>query len=58
LPDRFFDTAISEGASTGGQLNRERLRQQIQNYNLSRNWNADGNVPEELLQLLDIDFAT
>lgn len=57
LPDRFFDTAISEGASTGGQLNRERLDQQIKNYNLSRSWEADGNVPEYLLQQLEIDFA-
>lgn len=42
LPDRFFDSAIEDGASTGGQLDRGKLKQQIETYNLARGCDRQG----------------
>jgi aldehyde:ferredoxin oxidoreductase len=42
LPDRFFEEALSSGASAGALLNRNRLHAQIEAYNLARGWTREG----------------
>jgi len=54
LPERFFESPIEDGASAGGQLDRQRLQAQIQSYNIARDWDADGNVPQDLIASLGI----
>lgn len=49
LPKRFFDHAISAGASQGARLSEPRLREMIRHYNLARGWDPTGRVPAELV---------
>lgn len=46
LPERFLTSALSEGASAGAALPRERLERLIRAYNLQRGWSAEGYPPE------------
>ncbi len=55
LPERFFESPIEDGASAGGQLDRERLKEQIKAYNIARRWHENGDVPQDLIAELGIE---
>src|SRR5262249_52352004 len=60
LPKRFLSEGLPDGVAAGAVLPRERLQEMIQAYYAARGWNAQGYVPRELLehlQLLDLSTA-
>ncbi len=54
LPERFLRESLSDGASAGATLSRERLQGMIRAYNLARGWTADGYLPEGVLEELGV----
>ena len=54
LPARFFSEPIPDGASRGAVLLEERLQSLVREYNLARGWTAEGRLPDELLDKLNI----
>jgi aldehyde:ferredoxin oxidoreductase len=54
LPNRFLSEGLPDGASAGARLPRERLQSMIQAYYAERGWDPDGNVPERLIEELDL----
>jgi aldehyde:ferredoxin oxidoreductase len=54
LPKRFLSEGLPDGASTGARLPQERLQSMIQAYYAERGWDPDGNVPERVVEELDL----
>ena len=55
LPERFLTTKLSDGASKGALIPRDRLRAMIREYNITRGWTPEGYLPDRIL--LDLDLA-
>src|SRR5262249_22780624 len=54
LPARFLSERLPNGTATGAVLPRERLQEMIQTYYAARGWNDQGQVPEKLLDTLQL----
>ena len=54
LPDRFFRTPIEGTASDGAILDRDRLQDHIEQYNIMRGWSTDGFPTSETIESLDL----
>jgi aldehyde:ferredoxin oxidoreductase len=55
LPARFLAEPLTDGASAGARIPRERLREMIRSYNLARGWTEQGYLPAAALQDLGVD---
>jgi aldehyde:ferredoxin oxidoreductase len=55
LPDRFFDEALTGGASAGARLSRERLSEMVRSYHRARGWCDDGHLPPQVMRDLALD---
>ncbi len=55
LPERFLTEPLTEGASAGASIPRERLAAMIRTYNLMRGWTAEGQLPAAQLAELESD---
>ncbi len=55
LPARVFDDPIPEGTAAGAVLTRTELEMMIDSYYASRGWTAEGLVPREKLEALELD---
>ncbi len=56
LPARFLDEPLTDGASAGARLPRERLQEMVRSYNLARGWTEQGYLPPAVLQDLGVDI--
>ncbi|MEM7166636.1 MAG: aldehyde ferredoxin oxidoreductase C-terminal domain-containing protein [Planctomycetota bacterium] len=54
LPRRFLSERLPDAAANGAVLPRERLQAMIGSYNLARGWTADGYLPAEVWDDLDL----
>lgn len=46
LPDRFFDTAVTDGPFKGDHLDRDRVNQMLDEYYESLGWNKQTGLPD------------
>jgi aldehyde:ferredoxin oxidoreductase len=58
LPARFLSEGLTEGASAGALLPRERLNAMIQAYYSARGWDSQGHVPAALIESLSLTGLT
>jgi aldehyde:ferredoxin oxidoreductase len=54
LPRRFLSEGLPDGASAGATLPRERLQEMIRAYYAARGWDAQGRVPAEVIEALQL----
>jgi aldehyde:ferredoxin oxidoreductase len=57
LPDRFFDTPLTQGASRGAVLTRSQLAAMKRVYYQARGWTASGHVPDSVHRDLDLRWT-
>jgi aldehyde:ferredoxin oxidoreductase len=55
LPQRFLSEGLPDGASAGALLPRERLQEMVRAYYAARGWDAEGQVPGELVAALGLE---
>jgi len=55
LPARVFDQPIPAGTAAGATLTRAELELMIDSYYDARGWTAEGLVPREKLEALELD---
>jgi aldehyde:ferredoxin oxidoreductase len=54
IPARFLSEGLTEGASAGALLPRERLNAMIQAYYTARGWQVQGDVPAGMIEALSL----
>ena len=57
LPDRFFDTPLTQGASRGAVLTRLQLAAMKSSYYQARGWTLDGHVPDNVQGAEDLSWT-
>lgn len=50
LPKRFLNETLTTGPARGARLPRTRLAKMIRSYNLAREWNEDGTLPNSQVE--------
>ena len=55
LPERFLSEGLTEGASRGAVIPRERLQRMIRAYNVARGWTEEGYLPDRRMIDLGVE---